>query len=252
MNIFVTNTLTSNQYNDARELISKCSMHDGTRGVSFLEPELNDDMTFPCFYMMYSGDTLVSFLSVFMPDENQCEVYGNTLPEYRKNGYFTRLWKEALTHIKEWSLENVFIVNEPESVSGQAVLKKLGAVPDRTEYLMSYDMGVKPEPAGKLEITYSKDDNTEIYGTYVGNTPIGSCKVEFTRTHAVIYDFQILPEHRGNGYGTEMLLMILKHLMEEEVSKILLHVSGANTAAHAMYSHHGFVSEEQLDYWRLL
>lgn len=251
MNIFVTNTLTSNQYNDARELIGKCRLEDGTRGVSFLEPELNDDMTFPCFYMMYRGDTLVSFLSVFMPDENQCEIYGNTLPEYRNKGYFKRLWKEALTHIQEWGIENVFFVNEPESVSGQAVLKELGAVHDRTEYLMSYDMSVKPEPAGKLEITYSKDDNTEIYGTYVGNTPIGSCKVEFTRTHAVIYDFQILPEHRGNGYGTEMLLMILKHLMEEEVSKILLHVSGANTAAHAMYSHHGFVSEEQLDYWRL-
>ena len=68
MNIFVTNSITSKQYNEAMELIEKCAKADGTRGISFLEQELNAIEEFPCFYMMYDGSRLVSYLSVFIKD----------------------------------------------------------------------------------------------------------------------------------------------------------------------------------------
>ncbi|MBQ5918331.1 MAG: GNAT family N-acetyltransferase, partial [Lachnospiraceae bacterium] len=103
MNIFAINTLTLKQFYDARELIALCGEFDGTRGVSFLEPELNEDRTFPAFYMMYDNAKLISFVSVFLADEEECEIYGYTMPECRNKGYFKRLYKEALKNLKAYS-----------------------------------------------------------------------------------------------------------------------------------------------------
>ena len=171
------------------------------------------------------------------------------MPEYRNKGYFKRLYKEAMKNLKDSSYKIKVMVCEPESKSGKAVLEKMGMKLLRTEHLMSYDMSPVEEVKDRLELFSTAEDNTEIFEACIGEDVIGTCNVEFTRSHAVIYEFQIYEEYRGNGYGSEMLLLILKALLKEEVSKILLHVSGANTVAHAMYSHHGFVSEEQIDYW---
>lgn len=249
MNIFMINTLSSKQYYEARDLIAICAEADGTRGVSFLEPELNEDATFPAFYMMYDGSKLISFLSIFLADDTECEIYGYTLPEYRQKGYFKRMYKDALRKLKAAGYKDIICVCEPESVSGKSVLDKMGLGIVRTEHLMSYDMSPVMEVKERLELKSTLEDNTEVFEAFIGDKLIGTCNVEFTRSHAVIYEFFIYEEYRGNGYGSELLLLILKHLLEEDVSKILLHVNGANTVAHTMYSHHGFVTEEQIDYW---
>lgn len=249
MNIFMINTLSSKQYYEARDLIAICAEADGTRGVSFLEPELNEDTTFPAFYMMYDGSKLISFLSIFLADDTECEIYGYTLPEYRQKGYFKRMYKDALRKLKAAGYKDIICVCEPESVSGKSVLDKMGLSIVRTEHLMSYDMSPVMEVKERLELKSTLEDNTEVFEAFIGDKLVGTCNVEFTRSHAVIYEFFIYEEYRGNGYGSELLLLILKHLLEEDVSKILLHVNGANTVAHTMYSHHGFVTEEQIDYW---
>ena len=251
MNIFVTNRLTSNQYHDVLELTEKCANADGTHGISFLEQELNEIEEFPCFYMMYDVDRLVSYVSVFIPDENQCEIYGGTLPEYRGNGYFKRLLSEALMHIKSYGIERRMVVIEPGCKDMEEYLVKINAKHEDSDYLMSYNKSVKPTPQKLLKLAHDKNDNTEYYETYKDNELIGSCKVGFTRTQAVIHDFKVEEIHRGKGYGTETLLLILKHILQSDVDKILLHVNGANVAAHAMYSHHGFIEEQQIDYWLL-
>ena len=249
MNIFAINTMSSKQYYEAKDLIAICAENDGTRGISFFEPELNEDRTFPAFYMMYEDSKLISFLSVFLADEEECEIYGYTLPEYRQKGYFKRLYKEALKNLKAYEYKNILCVCEPESQAGKAVLEKMGKSVYRTEHLMSYDMTPVECTAGRLELECETEDNTEFFQACIGEDIIGTCNVEFTRSHAVIYEFQIYEEYRGNGYGSELLLLVLEELLKEKVSKILLHVNGANTVAHAMYSHHGFVTEEQIDYW---
>ena len=251
MNIFVTNRLSSNQYHEAMELTEQCAKVDGTHGISFLEQELNEIEEFPCFYMMYDGSRLVSYLSVFIPDESQCEIYGGTLPEERGKGYFKRLLSEALAHIKEHGIERKLVVIEPGCKDMEEYLSKINAKHEDSDFLMSYDKNVKPIPQKILKLAHEKKDNTEYYETYKEGVLIGSCKVEFTRTQAVIYDFKVEENERGKGYGTETLLLILKHILQSDVDKILLHVNGANTAAHAMYSHHGFVEEQQIDYWQL-
>lgn len=251
MNIFITNTLTSNQYHEIMELVELCSKADNANGTSFIEQELNEIEEFPCFYLMYDGSRLVSYLSVFIPDETQCEIYGVTLPEERGKGYFEALLTKALVHIDEYGIERKVVVTEPGCKDMQESLKRWGAVFEDTDYLMSYDTSVKPVPKGTLKLTHEKTGNTEIYESSGKLMKIGGCKVEYTRTQAVIYDFEIDKRKRGKGYGTETLLLVLEHMLEASVSRILLHVNGANEAAHTMYSHHGFIQEEQIDYWLL-
>ena len=251
MNIFVTNNITSNQYHEAMELTEQCAKADGTHGISFLEQELNEIEEFPCFYMMYDGSRLVSYLSVFIPDDSQCEIYGGTLPEERGKGYFKRLLSEALAHIREFGIERKLVVIEPGCKDMEEYLTKINAKHEDSDYLMTYDKSVKPVPQKILKLTHEKKDNTEYYETFKDGQKVGSCKVEFTRTQAVIYDFKVEENERGKGYGTETLLLILKNVLENDADKILLHVNGANTVAHAMYSHHGFVEEQQIDYWLL-
>lgn len=251
MNIFVTNMITSSQYHDVMELTEKCAKADGNHGISFLEQELNEIEEFPCFYMMYDGERLVSYVSVFIPDETQCEIYGGTLPEERGKGYFKRLLSEALMHIKAYGIERRVVVIEPGSKDIAEYLLKINAKHEDSDFLMSYDKAINPIPQKILKLMHEKKDNTEYYETYKEGKLIGSCKVDFTRTQAVIHDFKVEENERGQGYGTETLLLILKHILESDTDKILLHVNGANKAAHAMYSHHGFVEEQQIDYWLL-
>lgn len=251
MNIFVTNTLSSSQYHQIMELTEICSKADNTHGISFLEQELNEIEEFPCFYLMYDGSRLVSYLSVFIPDESQCEIYGGTLPEERGKGYFKRLLTRALTHIREYGIERKLVVIEPGCKDMENYLVKINAKHVDTDYLMSYDKNVKPVPQRSLKMIHNKVENTENYETFKDSVLIGSCKVEFTRTHAVIYNFKVEENQRGKGYGTETLLLILEHILESGATRVLLHVNDANQAAHAMYLHHGFVHEEQIDYWLL-
>lgn len=251
MHLIITNTLTSNQYHDASTLIDLCKAHDNTRGISFLEPEMNAISEFPCFYLLYKATTLVSFLSVFLPDEEQCEIYASTLPNERMNGHFAKLLSEAVNNLNEYEIENIYIVNEPECTSGTSYLNANPNVDFAfSEYLMKYNMEITPVPKNILTIDIKKIDNTEKILSFYENEEIGHLYIEHNRGVATIYGFEVNENNRGKGFGTETLLLVLKHLLDSGCHKILLQVNGANTAAHHMYLHHGFVSEEQLDYWQ--
>ena len=249
MNIINMNILTSNQYHDAKSLIELCKTVDNSRGISFLEPEMNCLKEFPCFFLMYNGGTLVSMLSVFIPDDRVCEIYSNTLPEFRGKGYFTRLLELAMAKIKDFGIEKVYIVNDPLCLSGARALSSIGAKLENTDYLMRYNNDIVPNPKRILSIKYKKNGNIVMYRGYLKEKEIGECYVEHNRATASIYGFWIKEKHRGRGYGTELLLLLLEHLLDSDCKRILLHVNNANKAAHKMYFNHGFVHEEQIDYW---
>ena len=113
MNIINTSELSSNQFYDAKTLIELCRLTDNTKGICFLENNVNAIENFPAFFLMYQGNTLVSFLSVFVPNEEECEIYANTLPRYRQEGYFRKLYEMAQEQIKNYGISKIYFVNEP-------------------------------------------------------------------------------------------------------------------------------------------
>ena len=251
MNIINTNVLTSNQYHDAGSLIQLCRQEDGSKGVSFLEPEMNYIKEYPCFFMMYEGATLVSFASVFIPDEGICEIYADTLPTARGKGYFKRILKMILEKNKDFNIEKTYIVNDPTCIAGTKALEAIGARLESSDYLMRYNREYIPEPKHILKLKVEQEEDNEKYITMKRRKEIGRCYVEYTRDTASIYGFYVEEKYRGKGYGTETLLLLLEHLLKHGCTKILLHVNNANKAAHKMYYHHGFVHDEQIDYWKL-
>ena len=251
MNIINTNMLTSNQYHDAKSLINLCRQADNSRGVAFLEPEMNYIKEYPCFFLMYNGGTLVSFASVFIPEEGVCEIYANTLPASRGKGYFKRLYELIIEKNKDFGIKKAYIVNDPSCISGTNMLQSMGAKLESSDYLMRYNNNIKPEPKGLFELVEDNDAKSRRYRAIMDGVEIGHCYVEHSRDTASIFGFWIEEAFRGNGYGTEMLLLLLNHLLEHGSKKILLHVNNANKAAHKMYFHHGFIHDEQIDYWRI-
>ncbi len=252
MDIFITNRLEAEQYDDIMKLVEESASVDGTRGISFLEQELNDVEEFPCFYLMYDGSRLVSYLSVFIPDNTQCEIYSATLPTERGQGYFKCLLSEAMKHIRQFGITYRCVVKEPASKDMDDYLERLNATLVDEDYLLSYDMAVKPEPKGILKLNYRKVGSTGIYEAYKGDKQVGSCQVEYAGQSAVIHDVEVEESERGQGYGTETLLLVLEHLMGEGVARIVLHVNGANEVAYNMYVGHGFLEEQRIEYWRLM
>lgn len=251
MNIINTNMLTSNQYHDIKSLIEVCRLADNSKGISFLEWEMNYIKEYPCFFLMYNGSALVSFASVFIPEEGVCEIYANTLPGLRGKGYFLRLLELIKAKNKDFGIEKAYIVNDPSCISGTTALQSIGARLESSDYLMRYNNNTKPVPKRILNLERSRDGNSEKYRAFLAGTEVGHCYVEHTRGTASIFGFWIEEKYRGNGYGTEMLLLLLESLLGQGSSRILLHVNNANKAAHRMYFHHGFIHDEQIDYWRI-
>ena len=250
MQTIITNTLTSRQYHEAMNLINICREYDNTHGISFLESELNAIPEFPCFYLLYDKNELVSLLSIFIISENECEIYANTLPEHRKNGYFHTLLTKATKNLKSKHINNILIVHEPGCKADSSYLSSSDNISFcYSEYLMCYDMSINPTPNDTLTISYNTNENTEHFVAFLNDTPISECNVEHNRGVATIYGFLVYEDMRGKGYGTETLLLVLKRLIDSGCHKILLQVNGANTAAHTMYSNHGFYNKEQIDYW---
>ena len=249
MNIINTSELTSNQFYDAKTLIELCRLADNTKGISFLQGDMNAIDNFPGFFLMYHGNTLVSFLSIFVSNQEECEVYANTLPRYRKQGYFRRLFEMASEQIKNYGIRKVYFVNEPSCLAGSEALRMLGAKLETSEYLMSYNMRIDPKPRRILTLRSTSTENGELLETFRDDVRVGSMNLEIERHIATIYNLEIEPEYRGRGYGVETLLLALEHLKKSGCCKVILHVSSSNKVAYRMYSRHGFVHVEQLDYW---
>ncbi len=252
MNIIITSTLSSNQFHDASTLIELCRLADHTRGVSFLENHSNAIEEFPAFYLMYNDNILVSILSVFVPDSEQCEIYANTLPRFRGKGYFRTLFQKAYETIHNYNISKIYFVNEPCCISGAKALEHIGAMFEKSEYLLSYNMNTPEEPSGILDWKWKRQDETEyLIETCRNEQKVGEIHLHIENHVASIYHVEILPKFRGRGFGTETLLLAIQYLKVSDCDKILLHVSGDNRIAYKLYTQHGFVHVDQLDYWKI-
>ena len=60
------------------------------------------------------------------------------------------------------------------------------------------------------------------------------------RKSAYIFDFQVEPQWRGKGYGSQTLRELERVLAQRGVSRISLNVMGWNHAAKALYERAGF------------
>ncbi len=282
MIIIHTNQLDEAKTAEIRALEEKCREHDGLKAAVFLSNEINFDPNISCFFTCYEEQTLVGFLSLFVPTQAEAEVSAFTLPEYRKTGVFHSLLAAAREELKRYEVKRLLFVCEPQSAAAKAVITHYGAKYEFSEYLMHFDRVTALPAPGAVALraaarndlsalislstrTFGDDeaearsmleksmDSPEIdcYSALLNGRIIGMCNVNREGEELSIFGVGVEQDLQGKGYGRQMLSALLRELCEKETRKITLEVNSENAAAYHLYKAIGFSVETQFDYYGL-
>jgi len=145
--------LDKNKIEDIKDLEGICQSYDKTKGSAFLSNEINFSKEVNCFFLLYEEETLVSFLSMFIPTSKEAEVSAYTLPEKRKKGFFKILLESAINELRKYGVKEILFVHEPSSNDGMLALKKLNVIYDFSEYLLVYSQDEFIKRDGKLKLS---------------------------------------------------------------------------------------------------
>lgn len=273
------NQLNAEQVKEIRELEQICQQNEGLKRPVFLSNEINFDKSIDCFYLLYDGEKLVSFLSLFIPMQNEAEVSAYTLPECRNKGYFHLLFQEAAAELKKFEITKILFVHEPTSKSAECVLKSYGASLSYSEYLLAFDSKDFQRHDSRLRLEFAslneipemaaldsslfdesydeslslltkslESDHIKLYCAFVDDKLIGLCNANSQDGKCIIYGVGIAQECQGKGYGREMLNLLLEQLIRSECGEITLEVSSTNAVAYNLYITSGFHPKTQYDY----
>jgi len=283
MQILELRELDKNQIEDIKNLEGICQRYDKTKGSAFLSNEINFNKEVNCFFLLYEEETLVSFISMFIPTSKEAEVSAYTLPEKRKKGFFKILLESAVNELRKYGVKEILFVHEPSSNDGMLVLKKLNVVYDFSEYLLVYSQDEFIKRDGKLKLApITIQDVDEIaklhmdifnktleegkaivnraieskdrisYMAKVDDEIVGICSISLEGGNAFICGLGISTKHRGLGYGKEILSKGIEKALTMDIKDIYLEVDSKNHTAYNLYINNGFIIKTQLDYYRYL
>jgi len=193
------------------------------------------------------GGQLLAALAVVPYEEGLAECCAFTLPEHRQKGYFSALLDRALEDWEDWEL--LFAVEEG-CTDARAVLETLGAVPHQQELQMEWRGNAAAGPAPDPSLRLRETPSGNILCTADSPDALGSCQVFPLSPESVcLHHVEICPALRGRGLGTAMVRLLLERLSGEGISHVVLHVSGDNAPAVALYKKTGFCITKTLSYY---
>jgi ribosomal protein S18 acetylase RimI-like enzyme len=267
-----------------RHFENVCKEYDGLAGEMDLGTSMNFDKQMRNVFLLYEGEKLVSALSIFAPRKAEGEVYGYTLPEYRRKGYFKKLLSEAAEELKAYGVEDFLFICERKSTDGNAMIEKMKVQWDHGEHLMAYhgDKPFQTEGRLKLHMVDRNDLKTlvemnmsvfsdyyrhpdelmikmsnildskerEMYMGFAGDKPVGICSVGMEQEDPSIYGFGIMPAYRRRRYGEEFMKLVMNNLIKRNIKTIKLDVNYENSPAINLYLKIGFETEASFGYFR--
>lgn len=247
--IIKTSNLDNQQLQDLLQLEKLCQEHDH---ISLSVPTDPEEETI--HFLLYNKEQILfSALSLLFYDEHTAECIAFTLPAQRNHGYFSKLLNAALDEYDEYDI--LFPVSGTCSDT-LAVLEHLGAELDSQELQMELDLS-QPTAAptnDAVTLTYlaAGSDLTEwqLFETHSAQRLLGSCQTSRISENSVcLHHVEILPEFRRLGYGTLLMEALIHELRLLGISRMILQVSGDNTAALALYKKQGFRITETLSFY---
>lgn len=278
------NRLDDSTIEEIKQFESVCKKYDGLSGNMDLDTSMNFDKRMKNVFLLYENGKLASALSIFAPRKNEGEVYGYTLPEYRRKGYFKKLLSAAAEELRNYGVGDFLFICEKKSTAGNAMIGKMNPEWDHGEHLMIY-RGDKPLPteghltmhlAGRNDLKklvdmymlmfsdYYKDSDEltfklsnifdskdrEMYMAFLDSEPVGTCSVGMEHEEPSIYGFGIISECRRKGYGKEFLKLVMNNLIARNMKTIKLDVDYENLNALNLYLKMGFEIEASFGYFR--
>ncbi|MCI8275769.1 MAG: GNAT family N-acetyltransferase [Lachnospiraceae bacterium] len=122
MSCHIYHTLTQTAQNQIEALHAVCqSCFPGPALLGLVLPESESPEGDTFYALYYMEETLVSFLSCFCPDGENCELSGFTAPSFRNRGFFSCLLKEATKEARRLFGDVAFyfqcLTSDPDAVS---------------------------------------------------------------------------------------------------------------------------------------
>lgn len=237
-------------------------------------------------FFHYVNDDLVGFLGLY-GFGSKIEICGMVKPEYRRQGIFTKLFKEALHVINEGNYEEILLNTPASSSSGKAFVMKQSCQYTMTEHQMKHTgqgkqsnevhkddknlvlrgavaadldtevhldvscFGFSEDEAKQYNERIKQDPTQQFYMIDYNLMTIGMIRVAHYNNEAWIFGFAISPKHQGQGYGKKTLLKIIKQ-EQENGYPLFLEVETQNAHALKLYEACGFRSYQSQDYYALI
>lgn len=282
--IIQTSTLTVSQKIQIEHLWDECRRAESLSSSPYLSSDLNFHSSLPCFFLLYQDskkEVLISFLSLFLPSEEDAEIFACTLPDYRNQGCFNSLLEAACRVLCSASIPFAIFVHEPEGRDAANVLETMDADFLYTEYLMIlqnislirfplslesclrkacpselYELSALHASSFELSPAVSMSFLSQSLQTpgcscykYVKNGILtGLVCISENEQEVVLSGVCIRKEDRQKGYAKEMLLVLFSFILNP-CKKVILEVSSLNKSACALYLSLGFSVVSQLDYY---
>ncbi len=104
--------------------------------------------------------------------------------------------------------------------------------------------------------SFYRAENLEVpdaryYVALLNDVYIGKIDVSLGEHEALIYNFGIVPQYRGRGFGRQMLARTIQELLAIGQQRITLEVEAANKNALGLYQSCGFKESSQYHYYTL-
>ncbi len=260
---YITNTaqLTSEEETEILRLLEESALYDGCLYDCFTENELCCHDNFPCFYQLYSSDDrLICYISLFF-DQRDLFLYAITHPDYRRRRCFSRLLASVFQSLDKYhaSIDTIYFpLNTKNRCPALNHYIRSGRIYyEYSEYLMTKDLKLPiisrkfrhlclPEPE------YEEMPSGGEYSLWMEDLYVGGCMIEYlSETEAMIYQFGIVDEEQGKGFGTSGLILICRDLKDRGYSIVSLQVAGKNKKAHRLYTDCGFKIKDEIQYFIL-
>jgi ribosomal protein S18 acetylase RimI-like enzyme len=235
-------------------------------------------------YLLYEGAQLIGYLGLFEFQQTGYEMTGVIHPKFRRQGLFTRLFRQAIFDLNYRSVESCLVCCPTDSQAGIAFLKAHGGEYSYFETKMEYLAEKLPAIPliDKAELTLATmDDLTRLTAVHalsfareaeevesrfkfgldnpkrkawlltVDGKDVGKIHARWDKACVYLHDIGIIPEAQKKGYGSFMVLKTIKWLKSHGEDCVYLDIFDDNPAAMKLYSRCGFETVESYQFWKL-
>jgi len=262
------------------QLIALCNEHDSLHMRIPLEElalrsgsEIDD-------FLYYDQGQLVGYLYVDSWGKAEKEITGMVAPTFRRRGIFRQLFEATQEEFTTRKVEALILVSEEHSHSGHAFAKAVKAHHDFSEHqmllgnfverkktdpqfeihaatlqdkeaiisLLTLDVGDTADTRQFIEEFYA-DPTVKLYLATLAGKPLGTLRLYYRDENVSIYGFVVSPEHRGKGYGRQMLEYTIHQILDDGFHAIMLEVDTTNHNALGLYKSCGFQVTTTYDYF---
>lgn len=286
LSIILKEKINKNDYDEIKKLEEICIARDDISFKLEIEYKLNnlkqsDGIVNINDFMLYDDCNLLGYIGISDFGGDTLEVNGMVHPDYRNKGIFTRLFLLVRDEWNKRKQKEMLLLSDNKSLLGLKFIKKISQSYDHSEYdmilnnqaitdskqntinlrkaIMSdstviakmdsifFDMDVKEED----EYVQENIKNETTYIAEINNMNIGKVRLELSDRVGGIYGLGVFPEHRGKGYGRELLTLSIDKLKQMDAHKIMLQVEINNKNALNLYKSCGFEENYVMEYYKM-